>query len=74
MLTLVSDTETHRHTDLGDTVSSTKRKRKEGAANLALALAMVGKRTSSAAGTHGDKRAKRARTRAAQRARILREW
>jgi hypothetical protein len=47
---------------------------KHGGANLALAKAMVGKRSSNAAGKHADKRAKRARTRSAQRARALREF
>lgn len=48
--------------------------RTEAVANRALAVAMVGKRTSNAAGKHADKRTKRARTRATQRARALKEW
>jgi hypothetical protein len=47
---------------------------KHGGANLALAKAMVGKRSSGAAGPHADKRNRRARTRSAQRARVLKEW
>lgn len=51
-----------------------RRTAKPGAgANRAMALAMVGKRTSSAAGKHADKRDKRARTRSAQRARAMRD-
>lgn len=42
--------------------------------NKALMVAMVGKRSSSAAGKHADKRDKRARTRSAQRARVLKDW
>lgn len=42
--------------------------------NPEMAKAMLGKRLSSAAGTHKDKRTKRARTRAAAKARIMREW
>lgn len=36
--------------------------------------AMVGLRTSNAAGKHADKRDKRARTRAAKAARALKDW
>ena len=43
-------------------------------ANPALAKAMVGKRSSNAAGKHLDKRAKRARTRAASKARALKDF
>lgn len=42
--------------------------------NFALAEAMIGKRTSSAAGKHADKRAKRARTRAAAKNRAMGDW
>jgi hypothetical protein len=35
---------------------------------------MVGKRQSSAASKHKDKRDKRARTRGAQKARAMKEW
>jgi hypothetical protein len=52
-------------------MSSISRRGKEGAANRALALAMQGKRSSGAAGPHADKRTRRARTRSAQRARVL---
>ena len=51
-----------------------KRTAKRSTANLALAQAMVGKRTSNAAGKHADRRNKRARTRAASKARAMREW
>jgi hypothetical protein len=43
-------------------------------ANPAMAEAMRGLRSSGAAGTHADKRERRARTRAARRERVLREW
>lgn len=43
------------------------------AANPEMHRAMVGKRTSNAAGTHRDKRDRRARTRAARKDRALRE-
>lgn len=36
--------------------------------------AMVGLRSSNAAGKHADKRTKRARTRTAQTARALKDW
>jgi hypothetical protein len=49
-----------------------KAKKHRGIANPALAEAMRGKRMSSAAGTHADKRDKRARTRSANLARELR--
>lgn len=42
--------------------------------NRALALAMVEKRRSGAAGKHQDKRNKRARTRGAQKARAMKDW
>jgi len=42
-------------------------------ANPALAKAMVEKRRSSAAGTHGDRRTKRNRSRAARKARAIKE-
>lgn len=42
--------------------------------NLAYATAMVGKRVSSAAGPHKDKRTKRVRTRGAAKARAMKEW
>lgn len=48
-------------------------KRHQPAANPEMHRAMVGKRTSNAAGTHRDKRDKRARTRAAKRDRALRD-
>lgn len=43
------------------------------AANPDMARAMHGKRTSNAAGTHADKRTKRARTRSASIARDLKD-
>lgn len=55
-------------------MSSISKQAKQGGANRALAIAMVGKRTSNAAGKHADKRTKRARTRSAQRARAMGEW
>ena len=42
--------------------------------NLALAVAMQGKRISNAAGTHADKRSKRTRTRGAAKSRAIGEW
>jgi hypothetical protein len=48
--------------------------RTEAVANRALAVAMVGKRTSNAAGKHADKRSKRVRTRSAAKARALKEY
>lgn len=42
--------------------------------NRPLAIAMVGKRTSSAAGKHADKRTKRARTRGAAKCRAIGEY
>ena len=45
-----------------------------GGRNEALAYAMVGKRASNAAGKHQDKRNKRTRTRAAKKARAMKEW
>lgn len=45
-----------------------------GGRNEALAYAMVGKRTSSAAGKHADKRDKRTRTRGAKKARAMKDW
>jgi hypothetical protein len=63
-----------KQTTKGHTVASMSKKGKQGAANLALALAMQEKRRSGAAGTHADKRTKRNRTRSAQRARAIREW
>jgi hypothetical protein len=42
--------------------------------NLPLAEAMIGKRLSSAAGTHGDRRTKRVRTRGAATRRALKDW
>lgn len=42
--------------------------------NKALALAMVEKRRSNAAGKHADKRDKRARTRDAQKRRAMKDW
>jgi hypothetical protein len=43
------------------------------AANPDMHRAMVGKRTSNAAGTHADRRTRRARTRAARTRRALRD-
>lgn len=43
-------------------------------ANPEYAKAIAELRRSSAAGTHGDKRSKRARTRSAQRSRALADW
>jgi hypothetical protein len=48
--------------------------RTEAVANRALAVAMVGKRTSNAAGKHADKRSKRVRTRSSAKARALKEY
>lgn len=45
-----------------------------GGRNRPLALAMVGKRQSNAAGKHADKRDKRTRTRGAQKARAMKDW
>jgi hypothetical protein len=42
--------------------------------NLPLAQAMIGKRTSNAAGKHADKRDKRARTRSASKQRSMKEY
>ncbi len=42
--------------------------------NPSLAAAMLGKRLSSAAGKHKDKRTKRARTRAAAKERQMKDW
>lgn len=42
-------------------------------ANPELAAAMRGKRTSNAAGKHGDRRLKRLRSRAAKRARAIQD-
>jgi len=47
---------------------------KDTGGNKPLMVAMVGKRSSNAAGKHKDKRDKRARTRSAQRARALKDW
>jgi len=47
---------------------------KDTGGNKALMVAMVGKRSSNAAGKHKDKRDKRARTRGAQRARAMKDW
>lgn len=55
-------------------MSSISKRGKVGGANLALALAMNGKRSSNAAGKHADKRTKRTRTRAAAKARALKEF
>jgi hypothetical protein len=55
-------------------MSSISKRGKAGMGNRAMALAMVGKRTSNAAGKHADKRDRRARTRSAQRARVLKEF
>lgn len=41
--------------------------------NLDMTRAMIGKRSSNAAGKHADKRTKRARTRAAATARAIKE-
>jgi hypothetical protein len=57
-----------------DPMSSMSKSAKHAAANHALAVAMVGKRTSSAAGKHADRRTKRNRTRAAQRANAVKGW
>jgi len=46
---------------------------KDTGGNKPLMVAMTGKRFSNAAGKHGDKRDKRARTRGASRARALRD-
>lgn len=54
-------------------MSSISKAGKTGGANRALALAMVGKRSSNAAGKHADRRTRRVRTRAAQRARVIGE-
>jgi hypothetical protein len=43
-----------------------------GMGNSAMHAALVGLRTSGAAGTHADKREKRARTRSASKARAIR--
>lgn len=53
-------------------MSRTKKTSTTGA-NPALAQARVERRRSNAAGTHLDKRSKRARTRGAQQARALRD-
>ena len=55
-------------------MSSISKQAKRGAANRALAVAMVGKRSSNAAGPHADRRTRRTRTRAAQRARVLGDY
>ncbi len=54
-------------------MSKQKDERYSPAANPEMHRAMVGKRTSNAAGTHGDKRTKRARTRGAAKRRAMRE-
>lgn len=50
-----------------------KKKKHRNIANPELAEAMRGKRSSNAAGTHADKRTKRARTRDAQLKKDLRD-
>jgi len=68
MLTSVSNDDTDTTTeDSMATKTST-------GGNKPMMMAMVGKRSSNAAGKHADKRDKRARTRSAQRARAMREW
>ena len=52
---------------------SNKKSKPEKVANPALALAMLGKRSSGAAGPHADRRTRRVRTRGASKARAIRE-
>lgn len=51
-----------------------KRKKSAGVPNPELARAMMGKRLSSAASPHKDKRTKRNRTRSTQRSRAIAEF
>lgn len=54
-------------------MSSISKAGKAGMGSRALALAMQGKRFSSAAGKHADRRTRRNRSRSAQRATALRD-
>lgn len=51
-----------------------KRRKSPGVGNMPLLRAMLGKRSSGAAGKHADRRDRRARTRGAAKQRAMRDW